>query len=187
MEPVKDAGSIDNTDTNKGCAGQDNVQKWGFWCSATQYLESALERLFSSLVALLVADPETAKSALDGIKWKVIGNFDGFFKGKQHLCYFVCPHCLPYGKIRIGGNDASRAPRPILDAQMLFAAGRYWFDVLGCCRASGYFTGWYENATRCWSLFSLKRLSWRSAQLSTTGLHGWAIYVVALAPLFHLQ
>ena len=60
MEPVKDRYSIENTDYT---VGQDNVQKWGFDVHNPVFGISA-GAIIIFLVALLIADPETAKSAL---------------------------------------------------------------------------------------------------------------------------
>ncbi|MCW1889046.1 BCCT family transporter [Vibrio chagasii] len=44
------------------------------------------------------------------------------------------------------GNDAKAEHSNLSWMSMLFAARNgYWFDVLGCCRASQHFTGWYET------------------------------------------
>ena len=71
MEPVKDRYSIENTDYT---VGQDNVQKWGFDVHNPVFGISA-GAIIIFLLALLVSDPETAKAALDGIKWKVSAFF----------------------------------------------------------------------------------------------------------------
>ncbi|CAH7352713.1 hypothetical protein VCHA40P240_60220 [Vibrio chagasii] len=92
MESVKDRYSIDNTDYT---VGQDNVQKWGFDVHNPVFGISA-GSIIIFLLALLVAEPETAKSALDGIKWKVIGNFDGFFMwAATSLLFSVLPSLSP--------------------------------------------------------------------------------------------
>lgn len=59
-----DKYSIDSTDYT---VGQDNVQKWGFDVHNVVFVTSAgLTILF--LLAVLILDPVTAKSALDGVK-----------------------------------------------------------------------------------------------------------------------
>ncbi|MBL1418237.1 MAG: BCCT family transporter, partial [Moritella sp.] len=69
MSINKDKYSIDNTDYT---VGQDNVQKWGFDVHNPVFgISASLIGLF--LVAILLVEPETSKSFLDGIKWWIIG------------------------------------------------------------------------------------------------------------------
>ena len=184
MEPVKDRYSIENTDYT---VGQDNVQKWGFDVHNPVFGISA-GAIILFLVALLVADPETAKSALDGIKWKVIGNFDGFFMWAANIFVIFCFALIvsPYGKIRIGGNDAKAEHSNLSWMSMLFAAGMgiglmFW----GVAEPVAYFTGWYETplGVEAYSPEAAKLAL--GATIYNWGLHGWAIYaVVALALAF---
>ena len=77
MPEVKhvDRYSIDNTDYS---IGRDNIKRWGFDVHNPVFLVSAgLILLF--LIATLASDPATAKATLDGIKWKIIANFDTLF------------------------------------------------------------------------------------------------------------
>ncbi|MEZ8398811.1 BCCT family transporter [Vibrio splendidus] len=184
MEPVKDRYSIENTDYT---VGQDNVQKWGFDVHNPVFGISA-GAIIVFLVALLVADPETAKAALDGIKWKVIGNFDGFFMWAANIFVIFCFALIvsPYGKIRIGGNDAKAEHSNLSWMSMLFAAGMgiglmFW----GVAEPVAYFTGWYETplGVEAYSPEAAKLAL--GATIYNWGLHGWSIYaVVALALAF---
>jgi len=75
MSDNHDKYSIDNTDYT---VGQDNIQKWGFDVHNPVFGTSAgLILIF--LIAVLVSDPESAKSTLDGIKLNILNNFDSFF------------------------------------------------------------------------------------------------------------
>ncbi|NOJ10300.1 BCCT family transporter [Vibrio splendidus] len=184
MEPVKDRYSIENTDYT---VGQDNVQKWGFDVHNPVFGISA-GAIIVFLIALLVADPETAKSALDGIKWKVIGNFDGFFMWAANIFVIFCFALIvsPYGKIRIGGNDAKAEHSNLSWMSMLFAAGMgiglmFW----GVAEPVAYFTGWYETplGVEAYSPEAAKLAL--GATIYNWGLHGWSIYaVVALSLAF---
>lgn len=184
MESVKDRYSIENTDYT---VGQDNVQKWGFDVHNPVFGISA-GSIIIFLLALLVAEPETAKSALDGIKWKVIGNFDGFFMWAANIFVIFCFALIvsPYGKIRIGGNDAKAEHSNLSWMSMLFAAGMgiglmFW----GVAEPVAYFTGWYETplGVEAYSPEAAKLAL--GATIYNWGLHGWAIYaVVALALAF---
>ena len=70
-----DKYSIDSTDYT---IGQDNVQKWGFDVHNPVFGWSA-GLIAAFLVFTLIMDGESAKAALDGIKWKIIGSFDWLF------------------------------------------------------------------------------------------------------------
>ena len=179
-----DKYSIDSTDYT---VGQDNVQKWGFDVHNPVFGISA-GAIIIFLIALLVADPETAKAALDGIKWKVIGNFDGFFMWAANLFVIFCFALIvsPYGKIRIGGNDAKAEHSNLSWMSMLFAAGMgiglmFW----GVAEPVAYFTGWYQTplGVEAYSPEAAKLAL--GATIYNWGLHGWSIYaVVALALAF---
>ncbi|QSA19910.1 BCCT family transporter, partial [Vibrio furnissii] len=99
-----DKYSIDSTDYT---VGQDNVQKWGFDVHNPVFgISAGLIMLF--LLATLVVDADTAKTALDGIKWKIIGSFDWLFIWSGNIFVIFCLALVvsPYGKIRLGGQDA---------------------------------------------------------------------------------
>ncbi|WP_261903949.1 BCCT family transporter [Vibrio fortis] len=184
MEPVVDRYSIENTDYT---VGQDNVQKWGFDVHNPVFGISA-GSIILFLVALLVVEPDTAKAALDGIKWQVIGNFDGLFMWAANIFVIFCFALIvsPYGKIRIGGNDAKAEHSTLSWMSMLFAAGMgiglmFW----GVAEPLAYYTGWYETplAVEAYTPEAAKLAL--GATIYNWGLHGWSIYgVVALALAF---
>ncbi len=130
-----DKYSIDSTDYT---VGQDNVQKWGFDVHNPVFgISAGFIALF--LIAALVLDAHTAKTALDGIKWKIIGSFDWLFIISGNIFVIFCLALIvsPMGKIRLGGKDAV--------ADYSFMSWLYhvvccWygyrFDVLECGRAS---------------------------------------------------
>ncbi len=77
MSEEHDKYSIDSTDYT---VGQDNVQKWGLDIHNSVFgISAGLIVIF--LIAILVTDPQTAKSALDSIKTDIINNFDAFLCG----------------------------------------------------------------------------------------------------------
>jgi len=184
MDPVKDIYSIENTDYT---VGQDNVQKWGFDVHNPVFgISAGVIILF--LVALLVADADTAKAALDGIKWQVIGNFDGLFMWSANLFVIFCFALIvsPYGKIRIGGQDAKSEHSNLSWMSMLFASGMgiglmFW----GVAEPVAYFTGWYETPLGVEAHSPEAAKLALGATIYNWGLHGWAIYaVVALSLAF---
>ncbi len=179
-----DKYSIDNTDYT---VGQDNVQKWGFDIHNPVFgISAGLILLF--LIATLVSDPETAKSVLDGIKWKIIGNFDWLFIWAGNIFVIFCLALIvsPYGKIRLGGKEATADYSFMSWLAMLFAAGMgiglmFW----SVAEPVAYLTGWYETP------LGVEAYSPEAAKLALGatmfhwGLHPWAIYgVVALSLAF---
>lgn len=179
-----DKYSIDNTDYT---VGQDNVQKWGFDVHNPVFgISAGLILLF--LIATLVSDPETAKATLDGIKWKIIGSFDWLFIWAGNIFVIFCLGLIvsPYGKIRLGGKEATADYSFMSWLAMLFAAGMgiglmFW----SVAEPVAYFTGWYETP------LGVEAYSPEAARLALGatmfhwGLHPWAIYgVVALSLAF---
>ena len=144
MSDSDDKYSIHNTDYQ---VGQDNVQKWGFDVHNPVFgISAGLIALF--LVAVLVTDAKTAKDALDGLKWDIIANFDAFFIWSGNLFVLFCLGLLvsPFGKIRLGGEQAQAEHSLISWLAMLFAAGMgiglmFW----AVAEPVAYLTGWYET------------------------------------------
>lgn len=179
-----DKYSIDSTDYT---VGQDNVQKWGFDVHNPVFgISAGLIALF--LLATLVVDADTAKTALDGIKWQIIGSFDWLFIWSGNIFVIFCLALIvsPFGKIRLGGDDAVADHSFMSWLAMLFAAGMgiglmFW----SVAEPVAYFTGWYETP------LGVEANSPEAAKLALGatmfhwGLHPWAIYaVVALSLAF---
>ncbi|EHZ2747289.1 BCCT family transporter [Vibrio parahaemolyticus] len=179
-----DKYSIDSTDYT---VGQDNVQKWGFDVHNPVFgISAGFIALF--LVAALVLDAHTAKTALDGLKWKIIGSFDWLFIIAGNIFVIFCLALIvsPLGKIRLGGKDAVADYSFMSWLAMLFAAGMgiglmFW----SVAEPVAYFTGWYETP------LGVEANSPEAARLALGatmfhwGLHPWAIYgVVALSLAF---
>ncbi|EJV0277781.1 BCCT family transporter [Vibrio parahaemolyticus] len=179
-----DKYSIDSTDYT---VGQDNVQKWGFDVHNPVFGISA-GFIALLLVAALVLDAHTAKTALDGLKWKIIGSFDWLFIIAGNIFVIFCLALIvsPLGKIRLGGKDAVADYSFMSWLAMLFAAGMgiglmFW----SVAEPVAYFTGWYETP------LGVEANSPEAARLALGatmfhwGLHPWAIYgVVALSLAF---
>ena len=179
-----DKYSIESTDYT---VGQDNVRKWGFDVHNPVFGWSAgLIALF--LATVLIMDAETAKTALDGLKWKIIGSFDWLFIWSGNIFVVFCLALIvsPLGKIRLGGHDATADYSLLSWLSMLFAAGMgiglmFW----SVAEPVAYFTGWYETP------LGVEANSPEAAKLALGatmfhwGLHPWAIYgVVALSLAF---
>ncbi|GAM75469.1 high-affinity choline uptake protein betT [Vibrio ishigakensis] len=116
-----DKYSIDSTDYQ---IGQDNIQKWGLDVHNAVFSASAgLTILF--LLTMVFLDAETAKTALDGLKNSIITNFDALFIWAGNIFVIFCLILIvsPYGKIRLGGKDATTDYSLLSWIAMLFAAG----------------------------------------------------------------
>ena len=184
MSINKDKYSIDNTDYT---VGQDNVQKWGFDVHNPVFgISASLIGLF--LGAILLVEPETSKSFLDGIKWWIIGAFDGLFMWSANIFVIFCLGLIvsPYGKIRLGGDDAKPDYSRMSWIAMLFAAGMgiglmFW----GVAEPVAYYTGWYETPLNVTANTPEAAKLALGATMFHWGLHPWAIYgVVALSLAF---
>ncbi|MDV5047344.1 BCCT family transporter [Vibrio diabolicus] len=179
-----DKYSIDSTDYT---VGQDNVQKWGFDVHNPVFgISASLIALF--LVAALVLDAHTAKTALDGLKWKIIGSFDWLFIIAGNIFVIFCLALIvsPMGKIRLGGKDAVADYSFMSWLAMLFAAGMgiglmFW----SVAEPVAYFTGWYETPLGVEANTPEAARLALGATMFHWGLHPWAIYgVVALSLAF---
>ncbi|WP_028862830.1 BCCT family transporter [Psychromonas aquimarina] len=184
MSLNKDKYSIDNTDYT---VGQDNVQKWGFDVHNPVFgISAGLIGLF--LIAVLVVDPQTSKAALDGLKWQIIGTFDSLFMWSANIFVIFCLALVvsPFGKIRLGGDDAKSDYSTLSWIAMLFAAGMgiglmFW----GVAEPVAYFTGWYETPLNVTANTPEAAQLALGATMFHWGLHPWAIYgVVALSLAF---
>ena len=180
----RDKYSIDNTDYT---VGQDNIQKWGFDVHNKVFAISAgLVCIF--LIALLVIDPQTSKTFLDGLKWQIISTFDSLFMWSANIFVIFCLGLAlsPYGKIRLGGDDAKADYSTPSWLAMLFAAGMgiglmFW----GVAEPVAYFTGWYETPLNVTALTPEAAQLALGATMFHWGLHPWSIYgVVALSLAF---
>ncbi|WP_087019213.1 BCCT family transporter [Thaumasiovibrio subtropicus] len=179
-----DKYSIDSTDYT---VGQDNVQKWGFDVHNPVFgISAGLIVLF--LLAVMLSDAASAKAALDGLKWTIIAKFDSLFLWATNLFVLFCIGLAvsPWGKIRIGGQDAEAEYSRISWLAMLFAAGMgiglmFW----GVAEPVAYFTGWYETPLGVEANTEAAKKLALGAVMYHWGLHPWAIYgVVGLALAF---
>ncbi|TKB48878.1 BCCT family transporter [Ferrimonas sediminicola] len=179
-----DKYSIENTDYT---VGQDNIQKWGFDVHNPVFgISAGLILLF--LAAILISDAATAKAALDGIKWKIINNFDALFMWSANLFLIFCLWLIvsPYGRIRLGGSEARPEHSNLSWMAMLFAAGMgiglmFW----GVAEPVAYFTGWYETPLGVEAHSPEAAKVAMGATMFHWGLHPWAMYaIVALSLAF---
>ncbi|NNK14466.1 MAG: BCCT family transporter, partial [Desulfofustis sp.] len=179
-----DRYSIDNTDYT---VGRDNIKRWGFDVHNPVFVVSAgLIALF--LIATLVSEPSSAKAVLDGLKWKIIANFDMLFIWSGNIMVLFCLALIvsPFGKIRLGGEAAVPEHSTLSWFAMLFAAGMgiglmFW----GVAEPVAYLTGWYETPLNVPPNTPEAAKLALGATMFHWGLHPWAIYgVVALSLAF---
>lgn len=184
MSHSEDKYSIDNTDYT---IGQDNVQKWGFDVHNPVFgISAALIVIF--LLAVLISDTATAKATLDGLKWNIIGTFDSFFIWSANilLLFFIALFISPFGKIRLGGENAETEHSLLSWVAMLFAAGigiglMFW----GTAEPVAYYTGWYETPLGVEAKTPEAAELAMAATMYHWGFHAWAIYgIVALSLAF---
>lgn len=177
MSSPKDKYSIANTDYT---IGQDNIQKWGFDIHNPVFGTSAgLVILF--LVATLLTDAHTAKTFLDGIKWKIITNFDTLFIWTGNIMVLFCLGLFfsPFGKIRLGGKNAKADYSVVSWLGMLFAAGMaigllFW----SVAEPVAYYTGWYKTPLNVVANTPEAAELAMGATMFHWGIHPWAMYGV---------
>ncbi|MGR4998532.1 BCCT family transporter [Vibrio celticus] len=179
-----DKYSIDSTDYT---VGQDNVQKWGFDVHNPVFgISAGLIALF--LIGVLITDTASAKAALDGVKGQIINSFDWLFIWSGNIFVIFCLGLIvsPYGKIRLGGVDATADYSFMSWLSMLFAAGMgiglmFW----SVAEPAAYFTGWFETPLGVEPNTPEAAKLALGATMYHWGLHPWAIYgVVALSLAF---
>ncbi|MDX1453617.1 MAG: BCCT family transporter, partial [Oleiphilaceae bacterium] len=184
MPDVDDKYSIHSTDYT---IGQHNIQRWGFDVHNPVFGVSAA-LIIAFLLATLLTDPATAKASLDGLKWDIIGMFDSFFIWSGNIFVLFCLALIvsPFGRIRLGGEQAEAEHSMLAWLAMLFAAGMgiglmFW----GVAEPVAYYTGWYETPLGVEANTDEAARMAMGATMYHWGLHPWAIYgVVALAMAF---
>jgi betaine/carnitine transporter, BCCT family len=163
--------------------GQDNVRWLGLDLHNPVFVVSASLILLFVLVSLIA--PEPANETLTATRVWIGETFDWLFlsAGNFFVVFCLLLIVLPFGKIRIGGDDATpEFSRPSWFA-MLFAAGMgiglmFW----SVAEPVGYFTEWFGTPLNTGGDDARAALG---ATMYHWGLHPWAIYgVVALALAF---
>ncbi|NAX22068.1 BCCT family transporter [Vibrio sp. V39_P1S14PM300] len=184
MEDALKKYSIDTTDYQ---VGQDNIQKWGFDVHNPVFgISAGLIILF--LASLLLVDPITARDALNTLKNGIIEDFDAFFMWTTNFFLFftLALMCSPFGKIRIGGKDATPDHSRVSWLAMLFAAGMgigllFW----SVAEPTAYYTDWWGTPMNVAANTPEGKSLAMGATMFHWGIHGWAIYaIVALALAF---
>lgn len=163
--------------------GQDNVRWLGLDLHNPVFVVSASLILLFVLISLIA--PEQSNAALTATREWIGETFDWLFliSANYFVLFCLLLIVMPFGKIRIGGDDATPDfSRPSWFA-MLFAAGMgiglmFW----SVAEPVGYFTEWFGTPLNTGGGDAGAALG---ATMYHWGLHPWAIYgVVALALAF---
>jgi len=163
--------------------GQDNVTWLGLDLHNPVFLVSAVLMLLFVLVSLVI--PEQANSGLTGLREWIGEQFDWLFlvAGNIFVVFCLAMIVMPFGKIRLGGDDAKPEFSIMSWFAMLFAAGMgiglmFW----SVAEPVGYFTEWFGTPLNTGGDNASAAMG---ATMYHWGLHPWAIYgVVALALAF---
>ncbi len=166
--------------------GQDNVHPFGLDLHNPVFVWSAALIVVFVLGSILF--PEAAKTALSGGKNWVINTFDWLFlsAGNIFVLFSLALIFLPYGRIRIGGQDARPEYSRMSWFAMLFAAGMgiglmFW----SVAEPVGYFTDWAGTPLNMPGGTEASKTAAMGAVMYHWGIHPWAIYgVVALSLAF---
>ncbi|NDY96790.1 BCCT family transporter [Wenzhouxiangella limi] len=163
--------------------GQDNIQWLGLDLHNPVFIVSAVLILAFVMIALIA--PEASNERLTGIRVWIGETFDWLFlsAGSFFVLFCLLLIVMPFGKIRIGGEDARPDFSYFAWFSMLFAAGMgiglmFW----SVAEPVGYFTEWAGTPLNTEGGNARAALG---ATMYHWGFHPWAIYgVVALALAF---
>ena len=166
--------------------GEDNIHPWGLELHNPVFIWSAVLILIFVIGSMLY--PDIAKSGLSGAKTWVINSFDWLFlsAGNVFVLFSLALIFLPYGRIRLGGEDAVPSFSRLSWFAMLFAAGMgiglmFW----SVAEPVGYFTEWSGTPLNTPGGDEASKTAAMGAVMYHWALHPWAIYgVVALSLAF---
>jgi BCCT family betaine/carnitine transporter len=179
-EEIKQLEEVYETDYE---IGQDNIRWLGLDLHNPVFIVSAVLILAFVMGALLV--PEAANDRLTSIRIWIGETFDWLFlsAGSFFVVFCLVLIVMPFGKLRIGGDEARPEFSYFAWFAMLFAAGMgiglmFW----SVAEPVGYFTEWAGTPLNTEGGNARAALG---ATMYHWGFHPWAIYgVVALALAF---
>ena len=159
--------------------GQDNIQIYGLDVHNPVFAMSAsLVLIFSSLA---LAFPETSTSILVESRDLILDLFDTLFSLSiiALTCFILFLIISPYGRIRIGGENAKTEFKFISWVCMLFSAGvGIGMTFYGAAEPLAYFTGIYGTPLGVTAETpEAYRLAF-SATLFHWGISGWSVYAL---------
>ncbi|MDT0619697.1 BCCT family transporter [Salinisphaera sp. P385] len=166
--------------------GEDNIHPFGLDLHNPVFLWSAI--LIAVFVIGSMLFPDVSKTSLTSARDWVINTFDWLFlsAGNFFVLFCLALIVLPFGRIRLGGQDAEPEFSRMSWFAMLFAAGMgiglmFW----SVAEPVGYFTEWAGSPLNVAGGTDAARTAAMGAVMYHWALHPWAIYgVVALALAF---
>jgi len=166
--------------------GQDNVQKFGMDIHVPVFPVAAI--LIICFVGGTLVFPDTADQVFKSSKDWIIDHFDWLFmiSANYFIIFFIALAVMPFGKIRLGGDDAKPEFTLLSWFGMLFAAGMgiglmFW----SVAEPVAYFTDWYGTPLDVVPKTPAAAELALGATMFHWGFHAWAIYgIVALSLAF---
>lgn len=159
--------------------GENNVQMLGMDVHNPVFFTSAL-LIIVFVVGTLLA-PEGAGSLLESARSWTLVSADWLFSGSIIIIFLACVlfAVTPFGRIRLGGPQASPEFGTLSWLAMLFSAGvgiglLFW----GAAEPLAYFTGWSGTPLNVEPRTDAARQLAISATIFHWGLHPWAVYAL---------
>ncbi|WP_411818851.1 BCCT family transporter [Hyphococcus sp. DH-69] len=170
------AESVYDTDYE---TGQDNIEVLGLDVHNPVFIISAvLILVFSGSVLIF---PESAGVILNGARDWTLDTFDWFFVLTTNIVFLFCLYVWlsPFGKIRIGGDDAKPDFGILSWLSMLFSAGvGIGLLFYGAAEPTAYYTEWFGSPLNVPPRTPEAERLAMSATIFHWGVTPWAIYAV---------
>lgn len=165
-------------------AGQDNIEAFGMDMHHPVFSTSAF--LILVFVILAIVYPGEMHEQLEAVKGWSIEHFDWLFMVSTNifLVFSILLIVLPYGRIRLGGENARPDFSTLSWLAMLFAAGMgiglmYW----GVAEPVAYYTAWYGSPLNVEPRTKEAMELAMGATMYHWGFHAWAIYALMAVSL----
>ena len=159
--------------------GQDNVAFLGLDIHNPVFFISAV--LIIGFAGLALTFPERADVFLNGVRDWVIHRFDWFFAIMTNIVIVFCLGIFlsPFGKIRLGGDDATPEFGFLSWLAMLFSAGvGIGMIFYGAAEPLAHYTNWFGTPLGSEVMSEEARRLAFSATIFHWGITPWAIYAV---------
>lgn len=135
-----------------------------------------------ALVLVALHDPITFSQSLEGAKGWILKNCDWFIMIMGNLAVLFCAGVAisPFGKIRLGGKEATPEFSTLSWFSMLFAAGMgvgllYW----GVAEPVAQYTAWWKTPLNVLANTPQAEHAAMGATIFHWGFHPWAIYLTS--------
>jgi len=147
-----------------------SINKRVFFISAT---------LVFVFILMTLYDPKNAKEVLESSKNWTLSNFDWLFSFTTNtiLIFILFILVSPYGKIRLGGDDAKTEFSNFSWISMLFSAGMgIGLIYYGAAEPISHYTGWWYTPFGVEANTQAAKDLAFGATMYEWGLHVWALY-----------